>query len=70
MGRTDFIHDKVVDVAAIKREEMQQVADIIEMAKRAQATELLAVKAGLDAAFGDAWRGFKSSPQPSMSEKV
>jgi len=46
------------DVAAIMIEEMQQVADIILMAQAAKPTELLAVKAGLDMAFGDAWGRF------------
>lgn len=62
MERTDFL-DTAIDLVAIKREAMEQVADIIEMAKRAESTELLAVKAGLDAAFGDDWRQFKPLPR-------
>jgi hypothetical protein len=61
--------DKKADVAAIKMQEMEQVADIIEMAKQAEPTELLALKAGLDAAFGDRWREFKPLPRPLMSQK-
>jgi hypothetical protein len=56
--------------AAIKLEEMQQVADIIETAKRAQPTELLFGKAGLDDAFGDDCREFKPLPGPPMSQKL
>ena len=59
MGQRAFIADKVIDVAAIKLEEMQQVADIIEIAQRAGRRELMSIKAGLDATFGDDWRDFK-----------
>jgi len=51
--------DKTFDVAALKK--MLEVADIILIAQRAKPAELLAIKAGLDAAFGDDWRDFKPS---------
>ncbi len=50
--------NKIVDHAALKIEKMLQVAEIILMAQRAKPNELLAVKAGLDAAFGDDWKRF------------
>lgn len=53
--------DNPVDLAALKSEKMLQVWDIIRMAQQAKPTELLAIKAGLDAAFGDDWRDFKPS---------
>ncbi len=53
--------DKTVDVAALKIQKMLQVADIIKIAQQAKPTELLAIKAGLDAAFGDDWKDFKPS---------
>ena len=62
--------DDVVDVAAIMIEEMQRVADIILMAQAARPTELLAVKAGLDKVFADAWRRFDPVKGLSPSRKA
>ncbi len=50
--------DRIVTIVSLKIEKMPQVGDIIEMAQHAKPTELLAVKAGLDAAFGDDWKHF------------
>ena len=51
-------NDKTVDIVELKIQKMLQVADIIQMAQKAKPTELLAIKAGLDAAFGDDWKHF------------
>lgn len=69
MARTSGTDD-IADIAAIKTEEMQQVADIILMAQAAKPTELLAVKAGLDKAFGDAWRRFNLVKGLPLSRKI
>ena len=53
--------DATVDHNLLKIEEMLQVADIIAMAQKAKPRELLAIKAGLDRAFGNDWRDFDPS---------
>ncbi len=53
--------DKTLEVPALKIQKMLEVADIIQMAQRAKPKEFLAIKAGLDAAFGQDWRDFKLS---------
>lgn len=58
MARTP-LKEPMLDVSELKIEQMMQVIDIIRMAQRAKRTELLTIKAGLDAAFGDDWRNFK-----------
>ena len=60
-----FSSDETIDSPQLKTKQMLKVIDIIQMAQRAGRRELLSIKAGLDAAFGDDWRDFKP-PAPGV----
>jgi hypothetical protein len=56
--------EPTIDLPQLTVDRMLQVIDIIRMAQRAKRGELVSIKAGLDAAFGDDWKNFK----PPMQE--
>ncbi|MGE5305117.1 MAG: hypothetical protein ACM3TN_17545 [Alphaproteobacteria bacterium] len=69
--------DETIDSQQRKTKQMLKVLDIIQMAQQAGRKELLSIKAGLSAAFGDDWREFKppaqgvvASEQETSSAKI